>query len=236
MLCLLRPTDGKLLLDGIELNDKEVPAWQDCCSYVPQSITLLNSIIIQNIAYGVDEKIIDHERVWDALRAAQLADLVSEMPMGLHSSVGDNGIRLSGGQRQRLAIARAFYRQSKLLVLDEATSALDNRTEAEVMNAIEIIGRRCTIVTIAHRLSTIERSDCIYEFKNGQWRSASVLEPWSGIAYKSNSASRVFIQPNISGDDNNSFSRKVPVHSNALRDGEWYIDCLLYTSPSPRDS
>ena len=67
-----------------------------------------------------------------------------------------------------MAIARAFYRQSKLLVLDEATSALDNRTEAEVMNAIEIIGRRCTIVTIAHRLSTIERSDCIYEFKNGR--------------------------------------------------------------------
>tara|TARA_B100000214_G_C23658344_1_gene486244 strand:- start:280 stop:648 length:369 start_codon:yes stop_codon:yes gene_type:complete len=90
------------------------------------------------------------------------------MPMGLHTSIGDNGIRLSGGQRQRLALARAFYRQSKLLVLDEATSALDNRTEAEVMDAIEIIGRRCTIVTIAHRLSTIERSDCIYEFKGGK--------------------------------------------------------------------
>ena len=115
-----------------------------------------------------DRKIIDHERVWDALSAAQLADLVSEMPMGLNSSVGDDGIRLSGGQRQRLAIARAFYRQSKLLVLDEATSALDNRTEAEVMNAIENIGRSCTIVTIAHRLSTIERSDCIYEFKGGK--------------------------------------------------------------------
>ena len=155
-------------MDGVAVTDTEVPAWQDCCSYVPQSITLLNSNIIQNIAYGLDEKIIDHGRVWDALRAAQLADLVSEMPMGLHSSVGDNGIRLSGGQRQRLAIARAFYRQSKLLVLDEATSALDNRTEAEVMNAIEIIGRRCTIVTIAHRLSTIERSDCIYEFKDGE--------------------------------------------------------------------
>ena len=88
--------------------------------------------------------------------------------MGLYTPVGDNGIRLSGGQRQRLAIARAFYRRSKLLVLDEATSALDNKTEAEVMDAIEIIGRRCTIVTIAHRLSTIERSDCIYEFKNGK--------------------------------------------------------------------
>ena len=168
LLCLLRPTDGHLLLDGVEVNDTEVPAWQDCCSYVPQSITLLNSNIIENIAYGLDKDLIDNERVWDALKAAQLAELVSDMPMGLYTPVGDNGIRLSGGQRQRLAIARAFYRQSKLLVLDEATSALDNRTEAEVMNAIEIIGRRCTIVTIAHRLSTIERSDCIYEFKNGK--------------------------------------------------------------------
>ena len=168
LLCLLRPTDGKLLLDGIELNDTEVPAWQDCCSYVPQAITLLNSNIIENIAYGLDKELIDKTRVWDALKAAQLAELVSEMPKGLNTQVGDNGIRLSGGQRQRLAIARAFYRQSKLLVLDEATSALDNRTEADVMDAIEIIGRRCTIVTIAHRLSTIERSDCIYEFKDGK--------------------------------------------------------------------
>ena len=115
-----------------------------------------------------DTNSIDLERVWDAIKAAQLTELVSEMPQGLYSPVGDNGIRLSGGQRQRLAIARAFYRRSKLLVLDEATSALDNKTEAEVMDAIEIIGRRCTIVTIAHRLSTIERSDCIYEFKNGK--------------------------------------------------------------------
>ncbi len=168
LLCLLRPTDGHLLLDGVEVTNPEVPAWQDCCSYVPQSITLLNSNIIQNIAYGLDEELIDNERVWDALQAAQLAELVSEMPMGLYTTVGDNGIRLSGGQRQRLAIARAFYRRSKFLVLDEATSALDNRTEAEVMDAVEIIGRRCTIVTIAHRLSTIEKSDCIYEFKNGE--------------------------------------------------------------------
>ncbi len=167
LLCLLRPTQGFLLLDGVEVTESEVPSWQDCCSYVPQSITLLNSNIIENIAYGLEETIIDHERVWDALHAAQLADLVDEMPMGLYTTIGENGIRLSGGQRQRLALARAFYRKSKLLVLDEATSSLDNRTEAEVMEAIEMIGRRCTIVIIAHRLSTIERADCIYEFKNG---------------------------------------------------------------------
>ena len=168
LLCLLRPTYGNILLDGIKVNDAEVPGWQDCCAYVPQSISLLNSNIIENIAYGLDKELIDKNRVWDALKAAQLAELVSEMPLGLHTPIGDNGIRLSGGQRQRLAIARAFYRKSKLLVLDEATSALDNKTEADVMDAIEIIGRRCTIVTIAHRLSTIERSDCIYEFQDGK--------------------------------------------------------------------
>tara|TARA_B100000945_G_scaffold243510_1_gene199744 strand:- start:301 stop:2136 length:1836 start_codon:yes stop_codon:yes gene_type:complete len=168
LLCLLRPTYGNLLLDGIEVTDNEVSSWQDLCSYVPQSITLLNSNFMNNVAYGLEENLIDNDRVWDALKAAQLADLVSEMTEGLLTPIGENGIRLSGGQRQRLAIARAFYRQSKLLVLDEATSALDNRTEAEVMDAIGIIGRRCTIVTIAHRLSTIKKSDCIYEFKNGE--------------------------------------------------------------------
>lgn len=167
LLCLLRPTEGCLLLDGVEVTESEVPAWQGCCSYVPQSITLLNSNIIDNIAYGLEETIIDHDRVWDALHAAQLADLVDEMPMGLYTTIGENGIRLSGGQRQRLALARAFYRKAKLLVLDEATSSLDTRTEAEVMEAIEIIGRRCTIVIIAHRLSTIERADYIYEFQKG---------------------------------------------------------------------
>ena len=92
--------------------------------------------------------------------------------MGLYTEVGENGIRLSGGQRQRIALARAFYRQSQFLVLDEATSALDNKTEADVMNAIELIGRRCTIVLIAHRLSTIMRADCIYEFEEGKIKSS----------------------------------------------------------------
>jgi ATP-binding cassette subfamily B protein len=82
--------------------------------------------------------------------------------------VGENGLRLSGGQRQRLALARAFYRQARFLVLDEATSALDNRTESEVIEALEVVGRRCTTVVIAHRLSTVQRCDRIYEFDRGE--------------------------------------------------------------------
>ena len=110
----------------------------------------------------------EEDKVWDALAAAQLDEIVSELPYGLYTPIGDNGISLSGGQRQRLALARAFYRQSKFLILDEATSALDNRTESEVMQSLEIIGRRCTTLVIAHRLSTIQKCDRIYEFLDGK--------------------------------------------------------------------
>ena len=125
-------------------------------------------IVMQNIAFGIEEEIIDVERVWDSLASAQLAEFVSELPFGLHTLVGENGINLSGGQRQRIALARAFYRDSKFLVLDEATSALDNKTESDVIQSLEIVGRRCTTVVIAHRLSTIQRCDRIYEFNDGK--------------------------------------------------------------------
>ena len=93
---------------------------------------------------------------------------VSALPDGYGTSVGEKGVQLSGGQRQRLALARAFYRNASVLVLDEATSALDNRTESEVINALEVVGRRCTMVVIAHRLSTLARCDRIYEFDKGE--------------------------------------------------------------------
>jgi ATP-binding cassette subfamily B protein len=102
------------------------------------------------------------------LEKAQLTELISSLPDGINSYVGDRGTKLSGGQRQRLGIARALFTRPSLLVLDEATSALDNQTESEVMEAIEVIGRRCTLVVIAHRLSTVVRSDIIYEFDHGQ--------------------------------------------------------------------
>ena len=172
LLCLLRPSSGNLQIDGVNLNDQEVPAWQSNCAYVPQSINLLNTNILENIAYGVRKDKINEDYVWDALDAAQIADFISELPEGLYTHIGENGVKLSGGQRQRLALARAIFRKSKFLVLDEATSALDNQTEADVMNAIEIIGRRSTIVIIAHRLSTILKSDYIYEFDKGKIKAS----------------------------------------------------------------
>ncbi len=166
ILCLLRPTLGKILLDNRELKNELITEWQSLCAYVPQSINLLNNDLISNIAYGV--KNINEEKVWKSLKVAQLEDLIEKLPYGIKTKVGDNGIRLSGGQRQRIAIARAFYRDAKLLILDEATSALDNKTEAKLINEINNNQKNLTIIFIAHRLSTIRDCDCIYEFEKGE--------------------------------------------------------------------
>lgn len=168
LLGLLDPGRGQLELDGIPVEGLDVPAWQANCAQVPQSISLLNGSILENVAFGVSSLEADQYRVWEALEAAQLQEFVADLPYGLYTQVGENGLRLSGGQRQRLALARAFYRKAKFLVLDEATSALDNRTESEVIEALEVVGRRCTTVVIAHRLSTVQRCDRIYEFDDGR--------------------------------------------------------------------
>ena len=168
LLSLLHPQQGNLTLDGIPLLESEFSAWHTCCAKVPQSIQLLSDSIVSNVAFGQTLEEVDEDKVWDALTAAQLDEIVSELPYGLYTPIGDNGISLSGGQRQRLALARAFYRHAKFLILDEATSALDNRTESEVIQSLDLIGRRCTTLVIAHRLSTIVKCDRIYEFSNGK--------------------------------------------------------------------
>jgi ATP-binding cassette subfamily B protein len=167
LLGLLDPQHSALELDGIGLDEFSKPSWQTSCAQVPQQIQLLDASIQANVAFGVEEDQIDMDRLWEALQAAQLADVVVDMPYGPLTPIGENGMKLSGGQRQRLALARAFYREAKFLLLDEGTSALDNRTESYVIDAIEMVGRRCTTVVIAHRLSTIVRCDRIYEFSQG---------------------------------------------------------------------
>ncbi|TWB93807.1 ATP-binding cassette subfamily B protein [Synechococcus sp. Ace-Pa] len=168
LLALLSPGKGHLSLDGIPVSSFDVPAWQGCCSQVPQFINLLDASVIENVAFGRHADETDQDSVWAALEAAQLDEFVSELPYGLHTPIGENGLQLSGGQRQRLALARSFYRGSEFLLLDEATSALDNRTESDVIEALDVIGRRCTTVVIAHRLSTVMRCDRIYEFDKGK--------------------------------------------------------------------
>ncbi len=167
LLSHLEPTTGQMRLDGIPLASSDISAWQRCCSEVPQNIHLLDTSIIENIALGRNEEEVNYDEVWDAICAAQLYELITELPHGLYTCIGENGFNLSGGQRQRLALARAFYRKTKFLVLDEATSSLDEKTESDVINSLEIVGRRCTTVVIAHRLNTLSKCDQIYEINDG---------------------------------------------------------------------
>jgi len=176
LLGFLNPQIGQLELDGIRVEDYEVRAWQQNCSHVPQSIHLINASILANVAFGIPFDLVDHNRVWEALEAAQLHSFVAELPNTIYTVTGDNALCLSGGQRQRIALARAFYRNSNFLVLDEATSALDNRTELDVIESLDIIGRSCTTVVIAHRLSTVKRCDRIYEFDQGQVKCFGTYE------------------------------------------------------------
>ena len=168
ILCLLKPSSGRLIIDNKPLNLSDIQDWQSLCSYVPQSINLLNSDIISNVAYGLNENKIDENKVWESIKAAQIYELINSLPQKLRTNVGENGIRLSGGQRQRIAIARAFYRNTKIIVMDEATSALDNKTESNLIKAISNLNKNFTFIFIAHRISTIKECDCIYEFTNGE--------------------------------------------------------------------
>ena len=182
LLGLFRPDSGDLMLDGLPVSDEEMPAWQANCAFVPQQIRLLDASVRENVAFCAQPDSIDDDEVWAALKAAQFADVVGDMPYGLFTMCGENGMKLSGGQRQRLSLARAFYRKAKLLVLDEATSALDNKTEHDVMQALELVGRRCTMVVIAHRLSTVKKCDRIYELADGGIQASGDFETLTAIS------------------------------------------------------
>ena len=175
LLGLLRPQQGALKIDGLVVEEEDMRSWQSCCAYVPQIVSFLRGSVLENIAFAEDPLRVDQDRVWEALEAAQLQDVVASLPYGLYTPIGRDGLHLSGGQRQRLALARAFYRKAEFLLLDEATSALDNRTESEVIAALEIVARRCTTVVIAHRLSTIERCDRVFEFEAGRLKASGTF-------------------------------------------------------------
>ncbi len=176
LLGLLEPAAGNVEVDGAALTVADLPAWRRSCAQVPQTIALLNASVKANVAFGCPEDEVDDQAVWEALEAALLSDEISDLPYGLMTPVGANGVQLSGGQRQRLALARAFFRKASLLVLDEATSALDTPTETSVMQALDLVARRCTIVVIAHSLSTVRRCDRIFAFERGRIRASGTYD------------------------------------------------------------
>lgn len=167
ILGLLEPQRGDICVDGRSIYD-DIRAWQNLIGYIPQQIFLMDETIKQNIAFGVPEHQIDAERLNKAIKAAQLEELVNNLPQGIKTRVGERGVRLSGGQRQRIGIARALYHEREVLVLDEATSALDNETEGLVNDAIRSLAGQKTMIIIAHRLSTVEHCDCIYLMQKGR--------------------------------------------------------------------
>ena len=176
LLGLLEPQSGVIKVDGTVIDRSNRRNWQKSIGYVPQHIYLADDTLTANIAFGQDEEKIDFAAVEIAAKRALLHDFViSEMPLGYKTLVGERGVRLSGGQRQRIGIARALYRNPSLLILDEATSALDNITERLVMNAMHDMGN-ITIVMIAHRLSTIRECDSIILLDNGNIKKVGTYD------------------------------------------------------------
>ena len=162
----IRPTSGRLLLDGTDMNTLDLRTYRRFLSVVPQESILFDGTIRENVAYGMDEA--DEETVREALRDANALEFVERLPQGPDTVVGERGARLSGGQRQRLAIARALIRDPKVLILDEATSALDTRSEALVQQALARLLRGRTTFVVAHRLSTVRGADRIVVMGDGR--------------------------------------------------------------------
>jgi ATP-binding cassette, subfamily B, bacterial PglK len=164
---LLKPTHGKILVDGKPISrDETRRSWQRAVAHVPQSIFLVDSSIGENIAFGVKRDKIDFDRVRRAAEQAQIAEFIESRPKAYNEIVGERGVRLSGGQRQRIGIARALYKQASVLIFDEATSSLDNETEQSIIQTIENLGKDLTIIMIAHRLTSLSSCSIIIELSN----------------------------------------------------------------------
>lgn len=161
-----RPTVGKVVIDGEDLNDFQVSTFREKIGYVSQEPVLFNQTIRENLLWSVDSAT-DNE-INDALKKSHALDFINKIPTGLETLVGDRGAKLSGGERQRIAFARAILRKPELLILDEATSALDSESEKIVQEAIQSVAKTCTTLVIAHRLSTIKEADLIYVIDQGQ--------------------------------------------------------------------
>ena len=167
LLGLLELQSGQILADGVEVR-RHYHSWLKNIGYIPQTIFMIDASIRKNVAFGYADEDIDDEKVWRALKEAQLDGFVRGLPEGLDTSIGERGIRISGGQRQRIGIARALFEDPEVLVLDEATSALDNETEAAIMDSINRLHGKKTLIIIAHRLQTIEKCDMVYRVEQGK--------------------------------------------------------------------
>lgn len=160
------PTTGKILFDGVLLQDFDIRSYRKSIGYVPQDSVLFNTSIRENMLWALNSA--TDQDISQACAHANADEFIRQLPQGYNTIVGDRGIRLSGGQVQRLALARAILREPSLLILDEATSSLDTHSERLIQQAIENIAKETTVIVIAHRLSTIVNADFIYVLKDGR--------------------------------------------------------------------
>ena len=168
LLGLIKPNQGQLKIDNIIVNNENRRSWQNTIGFVAQSIFLSEGTIAENVAFGVPDDQINLNQVEQALKLAHLTELVRDLEDGIHTKVGERGVKLSGGQRQRIGIARALYHRAEVLIFDEATSSLDGITEKMIMEAIHDFSGKKTIILIAHRLKTIEKCDNIFFIDEGR--------------------------------------------------------------------
>ena len=177
---LYKPTDGKILCDGKNINFN-LQSWYKNIGYVPQSIQLFDNSIKMNIAFGVDENLVDNNRVKECLRMTKLDKWVETLNEKEETLVGDKGIRISGGQRQRIGIARALYNKPKILFFDESTNSLDLKTEDQLMSEVNTLLKDITKIIISHRVATLKNCDKIYLIKNGQIKDSGNYEKMSNL-------------------------------------------------------
>ncbi|MBH19865.1 MAG: hypothetical protein CL851_05480 [Crocinitomicaceae bacterium] len=165
---LLEPDDGQIIIDDMILKKDNIRSWQNHIAHVPQHIFLLDTTIVQNIAFGVETDKIVMDQVFNAAKKAQIHETIMLMENNYNTIIGEKGERLSGGQRQRIGIARALYKSANLLVLDEATSALDNKTEELFLKSMSFGNTNLTTIMVAHRLSSLRYCNSIIELNKGQ--------------------------------------------------------------------
>lgn len=165
---LLNPSSGTLFFSGAALTAGNIGEYRKRIGYVPQNIALIDDTIASNVAFGVPKDKVDHGRVQEVIKIAQLESFVDNSKDGTNTMVGERGVRISGGQKQRIGIARALYRNPRILILDEATSALDSRTESELYRSLKNSGMDLTVVLVTHRLGTLENADIIYVMDSGK--------------------------------------------------------------------
>lgn len=165
---LLAPNSGKVIIDKQQLDTSNLIEWRKMISYVSQNIFLLEASILDNIVFNFNNNNIDIGKVNESIRNSKLEEFIKDLPLGIHTKIGPNGIQLSGGQRQRLSIARALYKNPQVLILDEATSSLDVLTENFIIESIKDLMGVKTIIIVAHRFSIIKNCNLIYYIGDGK--------------------------------------------------------------------